>query len=170
MKRAFAALRWTVVPALVAAALLVTGIACGAADAVFQNRYVTFRYPASWHVREWTPAGGELRFAVWLSNLKLPPACVRSGSSTRCSTPLRRLPPRAVFVTWDLSMPQGSSGRAVPLSVARPGACRSLAADETISIGFTGGMFVYACIRSPGVATAEQQVRAMLASAQVTHG
>ena len=170
MKRAFGALRWTVVPALVAAALLVTGIACGASGAVFHNRYVMFRYPGGWHVRQWAPGYGELRFAVWLSNLKLPPACVRSGSSTRCSTPLRHLPPRSVFVTWDLSKPPGSSGRAVPLSVARPGACRSLGADETISIGFTGGMFVYACIRGPGVATAEQAVRAMLASAQVTHG
>ena len=151
-----------------AAAIVGAGVAFSAPSAaVFHNQYVSFRYPAGWHLRQWTPTGGELRFAVWLSNVKLRPPCVREGDSITCSDPLRRLPRGAVLVTWELVRPPGFRARSAPLSITRPGACRDAGADETMSESFASGTVVTACVRAPGTAGREHAVRAMLASTRI---
>jgi hypothetical protein len=157
--------------ALAAAAATVGGglatVAPAASPVTFRNAYVTFRYPASWHLRQWRPTGGALRYAVWLSNVRLRSPCRRTGASTTCSEPLRRLPPRTVYVSWTLSMTPGFTGRPVPLSIEHPGGCRRLGGGETISEGLAGGTFIEACVRGPGLAADEREVQAMLASARV---
>ena len=66
------------------------------------------------------------------------------------------------------------NGDKARLQIARPGTCRAIGADETISVLVPIGqpnpwsnIAVVGCLRGPDLATAEAQVRAMLASATV---
>ncbi|HJX21601.1 MAG TPA: hypothetical protein VJ454_11465, partial [Steroidobacteraceae bacterium] len=57
-------------------------------------------------------------------------------------------------------------------AVNKPGACGKVGADETLTATIaTGGSSYYqlvACMRAPNQAVGEQQIRALIASTQIT--
>ena len=101
-----------------------------------------------------------------------------------CAWPLRSLSPNGVLVSWvngRTLAPLPTSGEVLSmngdstrLQIERPGACQAIGADETFSVLVPIGqptplsnVAVVGCLRRPDLATAEAQVRAMLASATV---
>ena len=151
----------------------------------------SFERPAGW--ASWTPNRHAPWLAgpvLYLSTDPLLPACATSpGASPNppdaggmaCPWPLVSLSPGGVLVDWyaaRILRPQPSAGEAVQvngeaarLQVERPGRCAAIGGDETMSvlvpIGLNGrwsNVAVDACLRGPGLAASEAQVRAMLAS------
>src|SRR5204863_906615 len=87
---------------LVPAASVFAGMAFASPPAMrtYRNGSLTFSYPAAWHLREWRPGVGQLRFAVYLSNARVRSPCVREYGGLSCSDPLRPLRPAPVLATW----------------------------------------------------------------------
>jgi hypothetical protein len=149
-----------------ALAVVVTGIVCSSGEAAsYRDPWVSFRYPDSWRVHHWDIPSSGVKYIAWLSNARLHDPCIRRRTGYRCGRPIDRLPSRGVLVTWLLSVLPGADRARSGIWIARPGPCGEIGADETISRRFRA-YFVEACIRGPGMTLAEQQVRAMLASAR----
>lgn len=134
--------------------------------------------------------GGPL---IYLSTDPLLPTCATApGASPNppdargmaCDWPLTWLSPNGVFVSWvnrRILAPLPTAGEVIPmngdrarLQIERPGYCGAIGADETISVLVPIGqpsplsnVAAVACLRGPDLATAEAQVRTMLASAAV---
>ena len=155
---------------------------------------VSFERPADW--TRWRPNehnpinDGPL---LYLSTDPLLPACARPPSATpnppdargrACDWPLVALSPNGVLVTWLTtrilaplpSVGEGlvMNGQTTGLAIERRGPCAEIGADETVSILVPIGqptpasnIAVVACLRGPDLATAEDQLRAMLASARI---
>lgn len=153
---------------------------------------ISFERPATW--TRWQPNqhnpinDGPL---IYLSTDPLLPACATAPNATAnppdaqgraCAWPLASLSANGVFVNWLTSRilaPRPSAGEAIAmnggtarLQTERPGSCAVIGADETISVWVPIGqptalsnVWVVACLRGPDLATAEAQLRAMLASA-----
>jgi hypothetical protein len=156
---------------------------------------ITFARPASW--MRWLPnahdpiTDGPL---IYLSTDPLMPTCATTPQATpnpadargrACDWPLGELAPNGVLVTWlttRILAPLPSAGDSVEvngatgrLQVERPGSCSAVVADETLDVLVPIGqpkpwsnIAVVACLRGPDLATSEQQLRAMLASAKVS--
>ena len=138
-------------------------------SAVYRDRFLAFHYPRSWRVYHWTIPATEITFIAYVSNARLRDPCtIRTGREFKCGYPIDRLPRGAVLVTWTASHLPGTSDRSSPLSIRRPGPCRYVGADATISELFSGGYYAEACLRGPGIARAERQVREMLSSVDLT--
>jgi hypothetical protein len=155
---------------------------------VFGNGFVTFHYPAAWASSSWTKQ--ELHFdpMVYLSTERAQhDPCRTSASATgktvSCGWPIDRLSSNGVLVQWENRGSPGVrvatfpgeklrvDGRVARLSVQRPGRCGGVGADETISVAIARPLAgnwtqVDACLRGPRLASLEQQVRALLASAR----
>jgi hypothetical protein len=136
--------------------------------------------------------GGPL---VYLSTDPLLPTCATApdappnppnAQGTACGWPLMSLSPSGVLMTWEntrILRTLPTTGEVLPingsrarLQIERPGVCDSVGADETISVLVPIGqptplsnIEVVACLGGPDLATAEAQVRTMLASATVNH-
>ena len=155
---------------------------------------ISFERPANW--TRWRPNehnpinDGPL---IYLSTDPLPPACATAPSATpnppdargrACDWPLVALAPNGVLVTWLTtrilaplpSVGEGlvMNGQTARLAFERPGACAEIGGDETVSVLVPIGqptpvsnIAVVACLRGPDLATTEEQLRAMLASARV---
>jgi len=156
---------------------------------------ISFDRPASW--TRWIPNAhspindGPL---IYLSTDPLLPACATAPPATpnpadaqgrACSWPLRELASNGVLVTWlttRILVPLPSSGEKVEvngetgrLEIEKPGSCSAIGGDETLDMHVPIGqstpwsnIAVVACLRGPDLAEAEAQVRAMLASAEVS--
>jgi hypothetical protein len=172
--------------ALALVALAGTTVPAGAAGAAasplraYGGGGVSFRYPKTWHVapKAWHWGGPALQLVTYLSTQTMHDPCVRSGASATCAPPLDVLAPRgAVLVTWTRGIPSAMpratgarvklGGRPARLSLLRPGACRYLAADETVTATISlpsQTLVMQACLRGPGTTANVLRVRAMLAT------
>jgi hypothetical protein len=182
------------VVAVVAGSLAVWSAAAPGAKpprlATYRNSFLTFEYPAAWSPSVWDPPRQVPHFhpIVYLSTQPTHDPCRTSsaaggGTSITCGWPIDRLSPGGIIVRWEY---QGSpnvslasfpglrtrvGGRSAKLSTQRPGNCRDLGADETISVAIARPMpsnwtAVDACLRGPNLAAHERQVRALLRSAR----
>lgn len=157
-------------------------------QARYHDDVLTFSYPASWTPRRYEVVSSFSSAIVYLSNQSLHDPCTRrrlaaDGLSITCGHPISQLAPRGVliewtregFPNWKLSdapgVAQQIAGRPSRLAIRRPGRCASLGADETILASITrpsGNWYqLLACLRGPGLATSERQVRQLLATATV---
>ncbi len=108
-------------------------------------------------------------------------ASALGGTTTTCGWPVGRLAPGGVVVLLENRGSPGVSltnfagqstrvdGRSAKLSTQRPGICRALGADATISVAIARPLAsnwtaLAACLRGPHLAEQERQVRAMLSS------
>ncbi|MBF6605909.1 MAG: hypothetical protein IVW53_10050 [Chloroflexi bacterium] len=154
---------------------------------------ISFERPVGWS--RWQPndpdplVGGPL---IYLSTDPLRADCAtRPGASPNpmnargvTCTSLTSLSPDGVFVEWVAQRllsrlptsgePIAMNGSTARPQIERPGSCRDIGADETISVLVPIGqptplsnIVVVACLRGPDLSLAEVQVRAMLTSAIV---
>jgi hypothetical protein len=157
-------------------------------QARYHDDVLTFSYPASWTPRRYEVVSSFSSAIVYLSNQPLRDPCTRSrlpggALSITCRHPISQLAPSGVLVewtregfpNWKLSdapgVPQQIAGRPSKLAIRRPGRCASLGADETSLASITrpsGNWYqLLACLRGPSVATAERQVRQLIATTTV---
>jgi hypothetical protein len=159
--------------------------ATGGATRTFSADGISFRHPASWREspKAWRWAGSFSRLVTYLSTGTLHNPCARTATSLSCSSPLAVLAPRGVLISWTRNgMPRWTlakqpgrrttlAGRPAKLRVERPGACRYLAATETITAQIATGpdtwLEMQACLRGAAAAAGEQRVLAMLATLRV---
>ena len=156
---------------------------------------IAFERPETWemwqpNVFDWAAGGGPL---IYLSNDPLRPTCAVGPDASpnppddqgfACDWPIDALGPHGVLVTWATGrvlQPIPTKGEPIEIDdqpvrirVDKPGACRAVAADETIDVLIPIGqptplsnLGVFACLRGPDLATAEAQFRAMLRSTDV---
>jgi hypothetical protein len=147
----------------------------------YSNSLLSFSHPAAWKAYPFHWAGG-LHFQplVYLSTQRVHDPCSTQGNTTSCGFPVDRLQPGGVLVTWNASSPPATglgSGSRIRVGgrVARRvdttgGICRSIGADRTVDVRIqthplpsTPTEFT-ACLRGPGLAQAEKNVDALLAS------
>jgi hypothetical protein len=109
---------------------------------------LSFRHPAAWrvqgfaHVTGWTPFG--TRVVTYVSPLTLHDPCRRTAQGVACASPIGKLPPRGVLVTWSAEgggRPGGGlarlrGGRSLSIGghparvmVSRPGPCRGIGGE-----------------------------------------
>ena len=153
----------------------------------YSSPALTFTHPATWKAYPFSGAG-ELHFhpLVYLSTQRLEDPCSTHGNATSCGFPVQRLAPGGVLAFWQ----PGESPVAGPVQLAgtpirvggQPaarqesahGMCHSIGADRTIQVVSEvrrqGLMLFTACLRGPGLAQAEKQVDALLASTQFHSG
>jgi hypothetical protein len=171
-------------------ALAGTAVPAGAAAAAasplrsFSGGGISFRYPKGWHVAPaaWHWGGTALQLVTYLSTQKMHDPCVRSAAGATCAPPLDVLAPHgSVLVTWTRGIPSAMpsvpgtlvrfGGRPARLSTLRPGACRYLAADETVTATIalpSQTLVMQACLRGPGTAANVLRVRALLATLKLS--
>ena len=148
----------------------------------FRNAYLQFRYPQNWRALQF-PDSGELHFhpMLYLSTQPGHNPCNQTGLSVTCGWPVDQLQPSGVLVQWEnkgfpgwsLATQTGTSihvdGRPAREQTAKPGDCRSIGADETVSVEIARPMAdnwtaFTACLRGPNLAASEQKIAAVLAS------
>jgi hypothetical protein len=147
----------------------------------FRNDFVSFRYPAAWQDSVWNEQTLHFRPIVYVSTQATHDPCRTSRSAVTCGWPVAKLAPGGVLLSWENKGFPGASvarfpgtpaqvgGRTARISVARPGACRSVGADETLTVSIARPLAenwteVSACLRGPNLGAQEAQVRALLAS------
>jgi hypothetical protein len=140
----------------------------------YHGRGVSFAYPAAWSHRGPGFSTNMDGPVVDLSSQRLVSPCRHHGSSTVCSWPVRHIRRGSVVVSWRTvgamvvvsQMPPAG----FPMRVERPGTCRGLGGDATVSARVVtqkhAEFRISACLRGPGLAAEERAVRAMLASAR----
>lgn len=153
----------------------------------FRNEFVRFRYPAPWTASVWKEQVPHFQPMVYLSTQPTHEPCktsVGSGAMTvACGWPVTTLARGGVLVTWENKGFPGSSvasfpgvdahvdGRIAKVSIARPGSCRTIGGDETMTVAIARPLpgnwtEVAACLRGPNLAAHEAQVRALVSSAR----
>jgi hypothetical protein len=147
---------------------------------------LSFRYPASWHAQHFDVVSSFFSSSVYLRNQPMHAPCTKTmignGVSISCRQPIDALLPGGVLAwwgsggmpTWRFGDQPGSrirlSGRDAKITIERPGTCRNLGADETISVVarnlelFDNYYSFEACLRGPGLKALEGQARAMIDS------
>ncbi len=146
----------------------------------FRGGRVSFRYPATWTAHRYSVVATFFSAIVYLSNDPLHPPC-RGGT---CGRPIDHLGPGGVLVTWSARGFPGFSfekatgtaitvgGHRARIQVQHPGTCGTIGGAESVAVVVERPAVPYnswginACIRGPNTATAEEQVRAMLRTAQ----
>jgi hypothetical protein len=147
----------------------------------YSSPVLSFSHPAAWKAYPLRGAG-ELHFhpLVYLSTQRLHDPCSMQGGMTSCELPVRRLAPGGVLAFWQpsespLTGPVELAGTRIRVG-GRPagrqetanGECRSIGADRTIRVVTAPSrqnlILFTACLRGPGLAQAEKQVSALLAS------
>jgi hypothetical protein len=112
--------------------------------------------------------------------------CQITATSTSCSLPLATLPPGAMLISWanvgfpkpagepDVEDPNTTiGGQVARLTTERPGSCREIGADQTITAEITrpaamGNHYqMRACIREPNATANADLVSTMLASVKI---
>lgn len=152
----------------------------------YRNSFVTFTYPAAWSPSVFTEQTLHFHPMVYLSTQSTHDPCrttssAAGGKTTACGWPVGRLAPGGVVVVLENRGSPGASlasfsgqstrvgGRSAKLSTQRPGSCRELGADATISVAIARPLqsnwtALDACLRGPHLAEQERQVRALLSS------
>jgi hypothetical protein len=148
----------------------------------FQNGFLTFRYPQAWRTLRFTNPN-ELHFSplVYLSTQPGHDPCHQSGPAIVCDWPVDHLLPSGVIAKWEnrgfpgwtLASETGTrvsvGGRSAKEQTTRPGECRTIGADETVSVQIARPVQYNwtdftACLRGPNLADQERAVSAVLAS------
>ena len=154
--------------------------------ATYRNSFVTFEYPAAWSPSAFTEQELHFHPMVYLSTQSTHDPCrttalAGGGNSIACGWPIDRLAPGGVIVVLEnrgsplvsltnfSGVPTRIGGRRAKVSTQRPGSCRDLGGDATISVAISRPMpsnwtALDACLRGPHLATQERQLRAMLSS------
>jgi hypothetical protein len=185
-RRLLAALAAVAVAAGLAAAWATASTRTTSASTAFGNGFVTFRYPTSWSATVWKEHVLHFDPMVYLSTERAQhDPCTSNGFDTVCGWPVARLSPNGLIVKWENRGYPGTNvgtfpgrttlvgGRAARVSVTKPGTCRRLGADETISVSIARPLQgnwtqVDACLRGPNLSTLERQVHALLDTAHFT--
>jgi hypothetical protein len=147
----------------------------------FHSDAVAFRFPATWTTYDHDmPLSTLSSPIVYLSNEPLHAPCETHGSSVTCGPPIDQLGPHDVFVTWSengspmWTFAHDASGRPISVGGHRAkiriehgnGGCAHLDGDTSVEVviqRFPENWYqMSACLRGPGVAAAEAQVRSML--------
>ncbi len=151
----------------------------------FDQYGLTFDYPRTWTPESWPVVSSFESLITYLSPLTLHDPCIRAAYSISCGYPLTSLPPAGVLISWEeISRPHPPSetqitspnttigGQTASLTIAYPGHCGPIGADETVTAEILrppGGLLqMTACLRAPDTAINEALVRQMLASVQVS--
>lgn len=142
---------------------------------------LSFSHPAAWKAYPYTGAG-EFHFhpLVYLSTQAIHDPCSTQGDMTSCGFPVKRLAPGGVLAFWQTTEtpvtgpvePNGTRIKVGSRPAARQetakGECESIGADRTIrvvsDVSQQNLTLFTACLRGPGLARAEKQVNALLAS------
>jgi hypothetical protein len=157
-------------------------------QARYHDEVLTFDRPAAWTPHRYQVFSSFSSAIVYLSNQPLHDPCARTrlpGGALQisCGHPITHLAPGGVLIewtresrpNWKLSdapgVEQQIAGRPSRLAIRRPGRCANLGADETI-LAFisraSGNWYqLQACLRGPGLASNERQVRQLLATTTV---
>jgi hypothetical protein len=152
----------------------------------YANGFVTFKYPAAWSPSVFTEQELHFHPMVYLSTQPTHDPCrtaalAGGGNSITCSWPIDRLAAGGVIVVLEnrgmplfsltnfSGVPTRIGGRRAKVLTQRPGTCRELGGDVTISIAIarpisSNWTALNACLRGPHLAEQERQVRAMLSS------
>jgi hypothetical protein len=160
---------------LAAIMVLTAGWTTGEPVLRYSNELIAFSHPRSWDPYDFPPVF-HWRPIVYLSTQPLHDPCQRNPESTRCAWPVDRLGPRGVLASWwvgyrtpgfKFSRLPGTrivvGGRTAKLISARPGICRQIGGEETITVRVSKpGLDFQACLRGPGLRSKERQVRALL--------
>ena len=181
----------TCAAALVALAVLTSGCG-GGTDAQaaaktdpttveYSNALLSFSHPAAWKAYPFKWAGSlHFRPMVYLSTQPVHDPCSTKGNTTSCGFPVAQLDPGGALVTWNASSPPATGlgpgprirvgGRPARRVDTPGGMCRRIGGDRTIDVLIqtrplpsTPTEFT-ACLRGPGLAQAEKNVDALLAS------
>jgi hypothetical protein len=144
----------------------------------YTSAELSFRHSAEWKAYPFRWAG-ELHFhpLVYLSTQPVHDPCTTHGNETTCGFPVRQLQPGGVLAVWEpveipiANFPHGSPGATTRIGgryakrvTARPGICRTIGADLTISLGIANQTQFVACLRGPNLAQNERRLDALLAS------
>jgi hypothetical protein len=154
----------------------------GATVASFRNDYLVFRYPVRWKPFQFR-VSGTLHFhpMVYVSTQPSSNPCRQSPMGTECGWPVDRLRPNGVLIVWEnrgypgwslASVPGRAlrvGGRSARSTIARPGACSAIGADETVQVAIERPLpenwtAFTACLRGPHLSVAEREIDALLAS------
>jgi hypothetical protein len=154
----------------------------------YHDDVLTFSHPASWTPARYEVVSSFSSAIVYLSNQPLHDPCTRrhlpgGALEITCGHPITQLVPGGVLIEWTREgfpgwklsrapgVPQRIAGRPSRLDVRRPGRCANLGADETILASISrssgNGYQLLACLRGPGLAGSERQVRQLLATTTV---
>ena len=154
--------------------------------ATYRNSFLTFKYPAAWSPSVFTEQTLHFHPMVYLSTQSTHDPCrtvaaAGGGTSTTCGWPIDRLAPGGVVVLLEnrgtpifslanfAGAPTRIGGRSAKVSTERPGTCRALGGDATITVAIARPLAgnwtaLDACLRGPHLALEERQVRALLGS------
>jgi len=154
--------------------------------ATYRNSFLTFKYPAAWSPSVFTEQTLHFHPMVYLSTQSTHDPCrtvaaAGGGSSTTCGWPIDRLAAGGVVVVLEnrgsplVSLANFSGaltrigGRNAKISTQRPGTCRALGGDATVTVSIlrplaSNWTAVDACLRGPNLAVQERQLRALLSS------
>jgi hypothetical protein len=152
----------------------------------YRNEFATFKYPAAWAPSVFTERTLHFHPMVYLSTQPTHDPCrttssAGGGKTTACSWPVGRLAPGGVGVLVEnrggpgvtlasfAGQPMRIGGRSARVSTQKPGTCRALGADATVSVTIARPLSsnwtaLQACLRGPNLAARERQVRALLSS------
>jgi hypothetical protein len=102
----------------------------------FSDRYLSLTYPGSWQARAYTETSSFTMALVFLSAQPMHPPCAtirRPGQTTvSCGSPVGRLRPGSVLVTWDVD---GFSGWTLERAPGVPTRVGGLPAKESVVAG-----------------------------------
>jgi hypothetical protein len=163
----------------------------------YSGEGLAFTHPAAWKPHSYENRSSFSRSIVYLSTQRLHPPCVRSnvtigtgpetGTLITCGWPLDHLAPNSVLVewsqhgtpTWRLDQEPGArrtiAGRAAKLHTARPGDCKTIGAEETITayiprLDLASNWYqMRACLRGPDLDKAQAQVRQLLTTTSLRY-
>jgi hypothetical protein len=154
--------------------------------ATYTGSGLSFSYPAAWTEYKPTLPTVFLHFnpLVYLSTQPVHAPCSTSGNTTSCGFPVDHLQPGGVLITWEtnglLAMGLGPGtklqvgGHPAVRQEKTGGECRRIGADRTIDVAVathslpSALTYFTACLRAPGLADAEKDVDALLASTKFT--
>ena len=153
----------------------------------YSSPVLSFSHPATWKAYPYT-GGGELHFhpLVYLSTQAVHDPCSTQGTMISCGFPVKRLAPGGVLAFWQttetpVTGPVEPSGTRIQVGdhpavrqETAQGECKSIGADRTIrvvsEVSRQNLTLFTACLRRPGLARAEKQVNAVLASTKFGSG
>lgn len=155
-------------------------------SATFSWNGGSFRYPADWHLSQFSVVSSFTLLIAVLSNQQVHDPCTRTPTRVSCGEPLSHLSPRGVLVTWTQPGIPGASiaqqpgtattvnGRAARLLVAdAPAAgCTSISGttaevDATVLLDSSNHMWqMRACIAGPNPHEAVETAVAIFGSAR----
>lgn len=148
----------------------------------FERDGLAFRYPAEWRRYSWRDDSSFWHSIVTLSTAAQRNPCVTTANSITCGSPLRRLEPGGVLVSWASGgmpgwrlaarpgAPARIGGRAARLFAGRPDeTCAAIGGQMSIYASIArsaahDGIAMDACLRAPRLLATKRQVVALLAT------